>query len=126
MIALKEFFNKINPKDSSTQPLTVDQILVKQYDGQDRWVAAASYLYFVSAAILVIRRDNSEFVIVHCRQAFLLLLGAILSFVFLPGIWKFIANGGILCLNLFGAYQAYRGFKWNIPYLTDIANSIET
>jgi uncharacterized membrane protein len=101
------------------------QILVTTTTGEDKYVAAAAYLYFVSAAILLLRKNNSEFVTFHSRQAFVILLIALLAFVFLPGIWRIVVGLAILTLDLYGAFRALQGQKWNLPYLTQIANSID-
>jgi|SRR3989344_1133401 len=100
--------------------------LVNKYEGEDRVVAAACYLYFICAAVLLLRGDNSEFVKLNAKQAFVLLLLAILALLFAPGmIWKVALNLIILLINIYGAVQAWLGNRWTIPYLSDIANAID-
>jgi len=125
MISLNNILNRPKTIPTSSNTEKVEEILISESEGEDKYVASAAYLYFVSAAILTLRKNNSEFVTFHARQAFVLLLLAIVAFVFLAGIWRIIFSIGVLAINIYGAYQALNGRKWNIPYLTQIANSID-
>jgi uncharacterized membrane protein len=96
-----------------------------RYEGTDTLIAASSYLYFVSAAILLIRKNNSDFVRFHSKQAFVILIAALLSTLLLPLILKIAANLVLFGFSAYGAYRAYQGFRWYLPFVTELANSIE-
>jgi uncharacterized membrane protein len=102
-----------------------DEVFVRTYVGEDTWVASASYIPFISAAILVLRKNNSEFVSFHARQALVILLIIIFALVLLPVVLKIIAAMGAYALLVYGAYQAVRGRKWYLPVVTEIANTFD-
>lgn len=99
--------------------------VTRTYFGEDTWVASASYVPFVSAAVLVLRKNNSEFVSFHARQALVILLIAIFALVILPTILKTIAAITVYAILVFGAYQALKGRKWYFPIVTELANTID-
>jgi uncharacterized membrane protein len=99
--------------------------LVKTYTGEDTNVATYAYLPFISAVILVFRKDNSEFVSFHARQALVLLLITLLALLFLGGFLRVIVLVVFFILFVFGAYKASRGEKWYFPLVSELANTIE-
>jgi len=99
--------------------------LVRTYSGQDTVVAAFSYVPFVSAAILVLRKENNEFVSFHARQSLVILLISIFALLFLPPFFKLIAAVLVTLLLSFGVYKALNGRKWYLPLVTDLGNSID-
>lgn len=101
------------------------EYVVKTYYGEDTWVASASYIPFVSAAVLVLRKNNNEFVSFHARQALVILLFATVIFVLLPSILKFFFAIIVYMILVYGAYQAIRGRKWFFPIVTQIANTFD-
>lgn len=124
MDALKNLINfgsRNNQSEKSSQILSVSD----RYEGTDTWVAASCYLYFVSGAVLLIRKNNSDFVRFHAKQAFVILIIALLSVFLLPLVLKIVANIALLGLGGYGAYRALNGFRWYLPFVTELANSIE-
>lgn len=115
---------KANPSNNGTNESVQGFSVAEHYEGDDTLIAASSYLYFMSGAILILRGDNSEFVRFHSKQAFVLLIVALLALILAPFFWKIAFNLVILILNIYGAYRAALGYKWYIPYLTELANSI--
>lgn len=101
------------------------ETIVRTYSGEETWVAAASYIPFISTAILLLRKNNSEFVSFHARLALVILLISIFALVLLPVILKIIAAILVYMLLVFGAYQAIRGQKWYLPIVSEIARTFE-
>ena len=100
--------------------------LVKTYSGEETKAATYAYIPFVSAIILLVfRKENSEFVSFHARQALVLLLLALLALLALPGFLKVIALAVFYVIFVFGAYKASRGEKWYLPLVNELANTIE-
>ena len=103
----------------------------QNYSDSDRWIAAASYFYFVSAIILLLRKNKSEFVNFHARQGLVIFILALIFwllpsiFGFLPNILGILVNATLLALIILAAVRAYRSDRWKIPYIADIANSID-
>lgn len=118
MTALKNILSEPNP---NTKILTV----ADQYEGKDAAIAAVCYFYFVSGLVLLLRKGNSEFVSFHARQAFVLLIIDILIFLFSGSTLRLPLSLLLFVLNCFGAWQALRRKHWQIPLITDLANSIE-
>ena len=99
------------------------ETVVRTYSGEETWVASASYIPFISAAVLLLRKNNSEFVSFHARLALVILLISIFALILLPVILKIIAAIVVYLLLVYGAYQAVRGKKWYLPVVTEIANT---
>ena len=100
--------------------------VVRTYSGEDTWIAAVSYIPFVSAAVLVLRKNNNEFVSFHARQALVILILIILAIILIPLILLkmlvAIVGYGLL---VYGAYYALLGRKWYLPIVTELARTIE-
>lgn len=101
------------------------ETVVRTYSGEETWVASASYIPFISAAVLLLRKNNSEFVSFHARLALVILLISIFALILLPVILKIIAAIIVYMLLVYGAYQAVRGKKWYLPVVTEIANTFD-
>ena len=99
--------------------------LVREYTGEDTIVAAISYVPFVCAAVLVLRRENSEFVSFHARQALVILLITALLLLLTPDFLKWLVAIAGSTLLIFGTYRALQGRKWYFPVVTELANTIE-
>jgi len=99
--------------------------VVRTYSGEDTWIASVSYIPFVSAAVLVLRKNNSEFVSFHARQALVILIIVILALMLLPLILKMLAAVVGYGLLVYGAYYALSGRKWYLPIVTELARTIE-
>ena len=98
---------------------------VRQYTGEDTWVASASYFPFVSAAVILLRKNNSEFVSFHARQALVVLVISLFAFVVVPSIAKLIVGIAAYTILVFGAFRALQGRKWYLPVVTEVANTID-
>ena len=101
------------------------ETIVRTYTGEETWVASASYIPFISAAVLILRKNNSEFVSFHARLALVILLFSIFALVLLPTILKIIAAVIVYMLLVYGAYQAVRGRKWYLPVVSEIARTLD-
>ena len=99
------------------------ETVVRTYSGEETWVASASYIPFISAAVLLLRKNNSEFVSFHARLALVILLISIFALILLPVILTIISSIVVYLLLVYGAYQAVRGKKWYLPVVTEIANT---
>ena len=88
-------------------------------------MAAVSYIPFAAAVILVLRKENSEFVSFHARQSLVILLVTILFLLLLPGFFKFLVAVGGCALLITGVYKALQGRKWYFPIITEMANTID-
>jgi len=99
--------------------------VVRTYSGEDTWIASVAYVPFVSAAVLVLRKNNSEFVSFHARQALVILIIVILALMLLPLILKMLAAVVGYGLLVYGAYYALSGRKWYLPIVTELARTIE-
>jgi len=97
---------------------------VKRYSGEDTRIAAATYFPFVSTIVILLRKNNSEFVSFHAHQALVLLLIALLGIIIVPGPGKLIVFIAVYTLLVYGAYIALQGRKWYLPIVTEIANTI--
>lgn len=100
-------------------------IVVRTYSGEETWIASLSYIPFVSAAVLLLRKNNSEFVSFHARQALVILIIVVLALMLLPWILKWLAAIIAYGLLVYGAYYALLGRKWYLPIVTEIARTIE-
>ncbi|MEX0621959.1 MAG: hypothetical protein WD187_03150 [Candidatus Woykebacteria bacterium] len=100
------------------------ETLVRTYSGEETWVACASYVPFISAAVLVLRKNNSEFVSFHARQALVILLIAIVLLLLLPGYLKMFLAVVIYAVLVYGAYKAIKGNKWYLPLVTELTHTI--
>jgi len=98
---------------------------VRQYTGEDTWVASASYFPFVSAAVILLRKNNSEFVSFHARQALVVLVLSLFAFMVVPSIAKLIVGIAAYTILVYGAFRALQGRKWYLPIVTEVANTID-
>ncbi len=99
------------------------ETVIRTYSGEETWIASASYIPFISAAVLLLRKNNSEFVSFHARLALVILLISIFALILLPVILKIIAAIIVYMLLVYGAYHAIRGKRWYMPVVTEIANT---
>ena len=98
---------------------------VREYEGEDTWVAAASYIPFVCAAILLLRKDNSEFVSDHAKQALVLVILALLVFMLIPSPIRLIISAILILLLVVSVYRALQGRKYYIPGVSELSRLIE-
>ncbi len=118
-----DFLDKLKIDVKTPTSEVQEDIFVRTYTGEDTWVASALYIPFISAAVLLLRKNNSEFVSFHARQSLVLLLFAIFALVLLPAILKIIVAIIAYMLFVYGAYHAIRGKKWYMPVVTEISNT---
>lgn len=99
--------------------------LVRQYTGEDTKIAALVYIPFVCLAVLLLRKDNSEFVSFHAKHALVLLLIAIFAILLSPKFIKSLAIMAVYAVFVYGAFEASKGRKWYFPGVTELANTID-
>lgn len=98
-----------------------------------RVIAALGYIPFLCFLPMIIR-DKGEFLIFHARQGFVItLLSIVLAIlgpaltIFVPFIGPLIAlafNTVLALLILIGAWKAYQGEMWELPYVGEYAKNI--
>jgi len=98
---------------------------VRVYEGEDVWVAAVSYIPFVSAAVLLLRKNNSEFILDHSKQALILVLLVLLTTMILSSILRLIILVILVFLIILSTYKAVSGKKFYIPLVTQLARLVE-
>lgn len=126
---VKEMKNLIdeakNYLQSQTQKEQLSETVTKTYVGEDTWVACVSYIPFVAPVVLLLRKNNSEFVSIHAKQSLVILLFSIVVMILLPVVLKIVAAIMIYLILVFGAFQAIRGRKWYLPIVTEIAHTFD-
>ncbi len=122
---MANFLDKLKIEIKFPERETRGETVVRTYSGEETWVASTSYIPFISAAILVLRKNNSEFVSFHARLALVILLFSIFALVLLPAILKIIAAIIVYMLLVYGAYHAIRGRKWYLPIASEMANTFD-
>ena len=126
MEKIKEFLNPIlNYLRGQFSRGNRGSALVRTYSGEETWIASASYIPFISAAVLVLRKNNSEFVSFHARHALVILIISILALLLLPMVLKMVAAVAAYAILVYGAYQAIRGRKWYLPIVTELAQTFD-
>jgi len=124
VVSFADLKSKINALFSQTFK-EKDKQFVRVYTGEDTFIAAISYLPFISTVILLLRKENSEFVSFHARQALVLLVIFALGILILPLAAKLIVFIVGFTLLVYGGYVAINGKKWYLPIVTELANTIE-
>ena len=114
---VSNLINRFN-RDSEKQ-------FVRHYSGEDTWVAAFSYFPFISAAIILLRKNNSEFVSFHAHQSFVILVISLFAIIIIPSVAKIIVLIAVYTILVYGAYRALQGRKWYLPLVTELANTID-
>lgn len=103
---------------------TKEDFKIRKYEGEDAWVAAFSYIPLVSTAILVLRKDNSDFVLGHAKQALILSIGLIVVFLIFPVSVKIVVGSAILIIMIISGYLSFTGKRVYIPFITEISKLI--
>lgn len=93
-------------------------------DAGERLWAAGSYIYFVSAAVLLLRKDNSDFVIFHAKHAIIFLLLTILFFL-IPGWPKVVLSLILISIEMIAVYLALAGKRYTVPFLTNLVRNFD-
>ena len=88
-------------------------------------VAGVSYIPLASAAILLLRKDNTDFIQQHAKQSLILMIFALLVFMLLSSVLRFLLELIIIFYIIFSAYKALSGRKVYIPLITEISRFIE-
>ena len=102
-----------------------EELQVPRYRGEDVWIATVCYLPLVSAAVIVLRRNNSDFVLNHSKQALILSILFLLVFMILSSWLRILAEAAILSLIIISVYKAFNGRKIYIPLITEVSQFIE-
>ena len=121
---LRSQAKKIN-RYTKVEKTSDENAFSRTYFGEETWIAAASYIPFISAVVLILRKGNSEFVSFHSRQALVLVLLIVLGLLLLPPIYKVILAITAYLVLIYGAYQSLKGKKWYFPLVTELANTID-
>ena len=79
---------------------------VKKLVKQDTIVAAVSYIPFVSPAVLLLREKNSDFVIIHAKQALILSHFTVLAVILAPYLILFL-RGSLLIFLLVTIHKSF-------------------
>ena len=88
-------------------------------------VAGMSYIPLVSAAVLLLRKDNTDFIQQHAKQSLILTIFALLVFMILPSIFRLVVEVIIIFLIVFSAYKALSGRKVYVPFVSELARWVE-
>ena len=102
-----------------------EELQVPRYRGEDVWIATVCYLPLVSAVVMVLRRNNSDFVLNHSKQALILSILFLLVFMILSSWLRILAEAAILSLIIISVYKAFNGRKIYIPLITEVSQFIE-
>lgn len=111
-----------NPNIKEPEP---PKDLARRYSGDDAKFAAFTYIPFVGPAILVFRKENSEFVSYHGKMALVLFVLGVLGFFLLPSIFKLLAVLVTFSVSIYGLYKATKGDKWYLPLVSKLAQMME-
>jgi uncharacterized membrane protein len=98
---------------------------VPQYGGEDAWVASISYVPLISAVILLLRKNNSDFILQHAKQSLILTILALITLVVFSSTLRLLIEAIWVFLIVLSAYKAFSGRKLYIPFITEIARLIE-
>lgn len=88
-------------------------------------VAGLSYIPLVSAVILLLRKDNTDFIQQHAKQSLVLIIFALLIFMIFSAILRFLLEVVIIFYVIFSAYKALSGRKVYVPFVSEISRLIE-
>ena len=90
----------------------------------NKLVAALSYLGVLVAVPLFLKRE-SAYCPFHAKQGLALLIVWIIgSFVFWFPIIGWMAGIAVFVLNVMGLFKAFKGEKWEMPVVGDLAKKI--
>jgi uncharacterized membrane protein len=117
--------NPFNKKLTPPVAPGASDTIARQYEGEDLLIAAVSYIPFLSAGVLLLRKQNSEFVSYHAKMAIVLLVFTLLAFGLLPGFLRWVGLVAGLIVSAYSAYKAYKGDKLYIPLISKLAQTIE-
>lgn len=96
---------------------------------QNRLVAALSWLWVLSAIILLVKKD-SPFVQFHARQGFVVFLASIILWILFgilgPFAWALqqLLQLAVFVVIVMGFVQALRGRWWTLPVLGTLAPKV--
>ena len=111
--------------DNNESPVAQDAVVVRE----GRFFAIIGYFSFLCFVPLYFKRSNS-FAVFHGKQAlviFILELAACILKV-VPLLGAFVASLALVALgllSLFAIYKVFVGECWRIPYIADVAETID-
>ena len=97
--------------------------------GDDNLMAALSYISIISVVMLFVKKD-SDYVQFHAKQGTVIFIGEIIlgvvsSFTwFLFYLWNLVWLVFVIA-SVIGFIKAYRGERYQMPVVADIANKIK-
>ena len=95
----------------------------------DNLMAALSYIFLLSVVMLLVKKD-SDYVQFHAKQGTVLFIGEVIlgvvgSFTwFLFYLWDLVWLLFVI-VSIIGFYQAYRGERYRLPVVADLADKIK-
>lgn len=101
-----------------------EDLQVRKYEGEDIWFATIGYIPLASTAILVLRKNNSDFVLDHAKQSLILSILLILILILLPESIKLLLGLAVLILMLVSAFISFTGRRVYIPLITEVSRFI--
>lgn len=115
------------PSTTATEPTAQapTQMPLSNVPSDERMLAAIGYFPMVFVLPLI-AKPKSAFCQLHAKQGMVI---SVLTFFILFMLVLMPAIGSLLFLGLIasigiGGFQAYSGFEWKVPVLTDIASKI--
>ena len=88
-------------------------------------VAGVSYIPLASAVVLLLRKDNTDYIQQHAKQSLILTIFALLIFIILSSVFRLVLEVIIIFLIIFSAYKALSGRKVYIPLVSEISRFME-
>jgi uncharacterized membrane protein len=122
----KNTANTQTPLNNSAAP-TSSPNLISPISAEDRAWAAFAYLPMISFVVLIVKHEI-EFCLFHAQQA-LAIFVLIFLMIFLSVIFPSLGSLMIfvlLLISFFGAFKAYTGEKFAIPFISDFAKNLPT
>ena len=95
----------------------------------DNLMAALSYIFLLSVVMLLVKKD-SDYVQFHAKQGTVLFIGEVIlgvvgSFTwFLFYLWDLVWLLFVI-VSIIGFYRAYRGERYRLPVVADLADKIK-
>lgn len=95
----------------------------------DNLMAALSYIFLLSVVMLLVKKD-SDYVQFHAKQGTVLFIGEVIlgvvgSFTwFLFVLWDLVWVLFVI-VSIIGFYRAYRGERYRLPVVADLADKIK-
>ncbi|MBU1727445.1 MAG: hypothetical protein KJ880_07435 [Candidatus Omnitrophica bacterium] len=95
---------------------------------EGKFFAVISYISFLCVVSLLLKKDN-KFVLYHAKQGLVLFVIEVVGFIFsiVPPLGWFYRVFGVaifIVVSLLGAYNAYKGVFFGLPWISNAAEKI--